>query len=106
MSSIGSAMGGILLFASPSSDDPLNRACEQFLQEFMKQKSPMADNIVNAMITRVNDKSQSNFGPDLKGLSASILIEMKLILQNGDDAALNAPSLSSVNQAYDVAKTR
>jgi len=90
---IGNAFGGVLL---DTVDHPqVSNAVQQFLQELLKQNSPMADDMVRDMV---------NSGAKLDSLSPGILIEMKLILQNGDDAALNAPALDSVNQAYQAVK--
>jgi hypothetical protein len=101
MEAIGTAIGRSLAPISSYPSDPANRACEQFLQELMNQKSPTADDFVRALITGVKDS-----GYKWSGLPPSILGDMKLILQNGDDTQLNAPVLYDVNLAYDVAKSR
>jgi hypothetical protein len=84
-------------YLADSVDRPtLQASLQQFLKELLNQNSSMGDDLVRNMVGN---------GANLDALSPGILIEMKLILQNGDDAALNGPALDSVNTAYQAAKS-
>lgn len=92
-------------------------AYDNFLQALMNSKNPAADDLVREIVANATDSNNAYqfelFYPEqndpvdsLSRLPVSILIDMKLILQNGDNPDLNAESLDLVNSAYDVAKAR
>ena len=101
----GDNIGGALAqsIADASLNPDLSHAFQQLFQAMLNQKSPMADDVVRSMMDSMQDQKTANGTPLLNTLPPSLLIEMKLILQNGDDTGLDAAPLDLVNNAYNVA---
>lgn len=76
---------------------------QQFFTALQAQKgNPMADDIARDMVNTING-AQNSLVTGLNSLSPGILIDLKLILESGDEPDLDAQALGLVNDAYNSA---
>jgi hypothetical protein len=97
LSQSGEPIGQILgpMRKDRAADPALSTVFDQLMSKLITDKNPNGDDIVRDIVSNAGSYPQST----LKQLPSNLLLEMKLLLQMGDEQDLNQPALNLVNGA-------